>query len=218
MEHSPNKTAVPMLITWQFSHSLYQQRNRHDLFDHPLQDVRQRPIQQARRYEAGGHRYLCRMRRYYHLGRTQALRNGCRGKSRPRVPEQYRKGVVQEVALPLPARQFDLRYQCEWIIEPLGGFPLGAAEVRPINVWAQVFAAHRSISGFLNFWAMFGRNWANVVNPLINSRKSQSKNCRQLGLTAENFAGFANIKVFHSRSIAPLQISFKPCYIYFSVG
>ena len=39
-----------------------------------------------------------------------------------------------------------------------GGYALvaGAAQIRPINVRAQVFAAHCTVGSFLNFWAMFG--------------------------------------------------------------
>ena len=40
----------------------------------------------------------------------------------------------------------------------LGGFPLGATEILPINVRSQVFAAHRAVSHALDGWATVSRN------------------------------------------------------------
>ena len=69
-----------------------------------------------------------------------------------------------------------------------------AAQVGPVNVGAQVFAADGSLCGALNSWAMVGRD-VSTRQPVIDNLRNNANGSRQNALAAETIYGLS--ECFH---------------------
>lgn len=72
------------------------------------------------------------------------------------------------------------------------------AQVGPIDIGAQVFAADGAGCGFFDGGAAFGGDWPTTLNPLVNRWRlnaEQSSHCR---LTTSDLTGRLNGFVFHN--------------------
>lgn len=77
------------------------------------------------------------------------------------------------------------------------GLAVGGAEVGPIDIGAQVFAADGAVGGLLNRWAALCGNGSLLFYPLIHGRRSNADQSGQSRLTTDDFTGCLNGKVFH---------------------
>jgi hypothetical protein len=69
---------------------------------------------------------------------------------------------------------------------------LSRPEHRPIHIRSQILATDRASCGFLYFRAALCRHTPDTICPLIDGRRRDTKQRRQLGLTANNFERFLN--------------------------
>ena len=69
-----------------------------------------------------------------------------------------------------------------------------AAQVGPIDIWAQVFAADGAIGGALDGWAMVGRD-VSARQPVIDNLRNNANGSRQNALAAETIYGLS--ECFH---------------------
>lgn len=93
----------------------------------------------------------------------------------------------------------DARENVDWarMSGRLLGLAVGGAQVGPIDIGAQVFAADGAVGCLLNRWAALCGNWSLLFYPLIHGRRSNADQSGQSRLTTDDFTGCLNGKVFH---------------------
>jgi len=80
-----------------------------------------------------------------------------------------------------------------------------AAQNSPVNVRAQVFAAHLPVGGALNDRAMFCSQWTHAMHPLMHHAGRHAQLSRQMGLTAKNVGSQFDGLLGHAVNVASLH-------------
>lgn len=79
-------------------------------------------------------------------------------------------------------------------------FLVRAAQVSPIDIRAQVFAADGAASGALDVDAALGRDWSFCENPLVDRWSRHAERCRQRRLATDSTTGFLDWFLVHANN------------------